>query len=153
MYKSCSFFGHRNIESNDDLKSRLINIVERLIKDNFGIFYFGGFGEFDDMCYKVVTELKKKYPHIRRVFCLYDTRHKRIDRRPEWLRVEEYEEYIYLDIDYDYWYTRIYYRNIEIINRSDFVIFYAKDIATSGAYKALKYAISRKVKFINLRTQ
>lgn len=34
--------------------------------------------------------------------------------------------------------------------RSDFVIFYANKIETSGAYKALKYAKKIKRKFYNL---
>lgn len=60
MKKICSFFGHKKIEITEKLKERVKNFIERLIvKDNYTIFLFGGFSEFDYMCYKIVSELKK----------------------------------------------------------------------------------------------
>lgn len=113
-------------------------------------FYFGGLGQFDDLCYQTISELKIKYPHIRRIFCVSDPRWVRWDKRPQWLKNEVYEEVVYLDLKYDYWYTRIYYRNCEIINQSDIVVFYVKTKEKSGAYKALYYAKSKKKKFVNI---
>ena len=150
MYKSCSFFGHREIEELQNVKSKLIDIIETLIKEDYRYFYFGGFGEFDDLCYQIVSEKKKKYPYIKRIFCLYDARHKKRDKRPKWLLNEEYEEYVYFDMEYDYWYTRIYYRNIEILKKSDFCIFYSKEKKNSGAYKLLQYAKKNKYNYINI---
>lgn len=150
VYKICSFFGHREIEITEDLVLKLTVFIEKLIVNkNFGIFYFGGFGMFDDLCYKIVSQLKQKYPYVKRIFCLSDPRHQRVSKRPNWLKNEEYEEYVYLELKYDYWYTRIYFRNCEMINRSDFVIFYAKENEDSGAYKALQHAIKNKKDFIN----
>ncbi len=60
------------------------------------------------------------------------------------------EEFTYLPLDYNYWYTRIYYRNCEMIDRSDCVIFYAEQKKESGAYKALRYAQKKKKPHINL---
>lgn len=149
-YKSCSVFGHKEIKINDELVEKLRNIFEKLIlQENVRYFYFGGLGEFDELCHKVVTELKVKYPDIARIFCLYDPRHQRANKRPSWLNNENYEEITYLYLDYDYWYTRIYYRNQEIINRSDFVVFYVKSQQNSGAYKAMQYAIQKKKQVIN----
>ena len=61
MNKVCCFIGHREISVTEELKSKLKDIIENLInKENFGIFFFGGFGEFDDLCHEVVTALKKQ---------------------------------------------------------------------------------------------
>ena len=39
---------------------------------------------------------------------------------------------------------------LEIINNSDFVIFYVKETNESGAYKAMQYAIKEKKKLVNI---
>ncbi len=147
--KACSFFGHSEIEINDDLKNRLSTTIEKLIADGYGYFYFGGFGMFDDLCWQIVTKLKDKYPFIKRIYCLFDPRHLRKSKRPKWLKDEDYEEFVYLDLDFDWWYKRIYFRNCAIIDRSDCVIFYVNHTQNSGAYKAMKYAKGKKA-YINL---
>lgn len=150
---TCSFFGHREIEITQDLIIKLQSIIEDLIVNKeYKTFYFGGFGEFDDLCYKIVSELKINHPFIKRVFCLSDPRHTRVSKRPKWLTKEQYEEYVYLDLEFDYWYQRIYFRNIEMINQSDFVIFYVNKTENSGAYKALQYAKKKKKPFVNIFT-
>lgn len=149
--RSCSVFGHSKIEVTTELKGNLISVFETLItKENVKYFYFGGFGEFDDLCHTVLTELKNKYPQIYRIFCLADPRQLELSKRPKWLKDEDYEEITYLDLDYDYWYTRIYYRNCEIIDRSDFVVFFVNHSEHSGAYKAMRYALKKKKRILNI---
>lgn len=67
-HKSCSFFGHRNIEMTEELYIKVKTIVEDLIL-NHGVsdFLFGSRSNFDDICHKAVTELQKKYPFVKRV--------------------------------------------------------------------------------------
>lgn len=102
LIKLCAVFGHSKIFVTEELKENLKNIIENLISnENFGIFYFGGFGEFDTLCWQLVTELKEKYPHIKRVYYLSDPRHLRKSKRPKWLRDEDYEDFIYLDLAFD----------------------------------------------------
>ena len=150
-YKICSVFGHSTIDICDELIIRLKLKFEHLIRDeNYGIFYFGGFGMFDDLCWQIITELKQIYPHIQRVFCLSDPRHQRISKRPKWLKSEDYEQIIYLDLDFDWWYQRIYFRNVEIINQSDYIVFYVINTNGSGANKALQYAKKKKKSFENI---
>lgn len=152
-FKSCSCFGHNKINVSKHLKEKLMSIFKELIsKENVKYFYFGGFGEFDDLCHSIITELKNEHPEIYRIFCLSDPRHPRLSKRPKWLKDEDYEEITYLDLNFDYWYTRIYYRNCEIIDRSDFVVFYVNHTEKSGAYKALQYAIKKKKQIINICT-
>ena len=142
---SCSFFGHRDFEPNNGLKQELCNLIEKLILEkDCKTFYFGGFGDFDCECYKIVSKLKEKYPYIRRIFCLPDKKHEKERKRPSWIQEYLCEEYVYLDLTYDYWYTRIYYRNCEIIKNSDFVIFYVNTNLNGGANKALNFAKKQK---------
>lgn len=151
IHKSCSVFGHSKIVITNSLKEKLYLTFENLIRqENVGYFYFGGFGEFDDLCWQIVTSLKEKYPNIKRIFCLSDVRYQKISKRPKWLNSVDYEEIIYLDLDFDYWYTRIYYRNVEMVNRSDIVVFYVNHSEQSGAYKILQYAIKKEKQYINI---
>ena len=67
--KSCCFFGHRRIDETEELKNRLCGIVENLIvNEKVDTFFFGSKSQFDDLCHKIVTELKEKYPHIKRIY-------------------------------------------------------------------------------------
>lgn len=150
IYNSCSVFGHRKIEITKELEYKLVATFEDLIKQGCKNFYFGGFGEFDDLCHKVISELKNIYPCVQRIFCLADPRHQRISKRPKWLKDEDYEKFIYLDLDFDWWYQRIYYRNCAIIDLSDYIVFYVIKTNNSGANKALEYAIKKKKTFKNI---
>lgn len=145
----CSFFGHRKIDKTIELENKLKDIIEDLIVNKqVGIFYFGGFGDFDDLCWQIVSEAKKIHSEIKRIYCLSDPRHLRASKRSKWLKDEDYEEFVYLDLNFDWWYQRIYYRNCEMINQSDYIIFYVRNTENSGAYKALQYAKRKKVDFI-----
>lgn len=148
---TCSLFGHNEIEVTNELKQNSTNLFIDMIENkNVNCFYFGGLGQFDDLCWQIITGLKTRYKDIVRVFCLADPRHQRLSKRPKWLKNEDYEEIVYLELDFDYWYTRIYYRNCEIVNRSDYVVFYVNHTKGSGAYKAMQYAIKHKKSIINV---
>lgn len=142
--KICAFFGHREVSNMEQTKLAVENRVRDLIEKGYGIFCFGGFGEFDQLCWEVVSQLKKEKPYLRRIFYLWDERHTRPNKRPKSLKDEDYEEFIYLDLEFDWWYRRIYYRNLEIIKQSDCVVFYITHTQNSGAYKAYEYA--KKIK-------
>lgn len=150
LKSSCSFFGHRKINISAQLREKLSTILESLIKNGCIDFYFGGFGEFDDLCYSIISKLKTNYDHIRRIYCICDQRLERSGKRPKWLNDNNYEEIIYIEPSFNWWYQRIYFRNIEIIEKSDIVIFFVEKTAHSGAYKALQYVQKRKKEFINI---
>ena len=66
--KTCSFFGHRTIFLTEELKRRTRELIEHLIRvENVAVFLFGSRSEFDSLCHLLVTELKEKYPHIKRI--------------------------------------------------------------------------------------
>ena len=63
--KVCSFFGHRKIETTEELKQKVKEVIEDLIVNhNVLIFLFGSRSDFDYLCHLVVTELREKYPNI-----------------------------------------------------------------------------------------
>ena len=146
----CSFFGHRNITITKSLVENTKEAIYKALKDNIFTFYFGGFGDFDDLCYKIVTQLKNDFPqyNIQRIFCV--PTEKMLRKRPAWLKQENYEEIIFLTPSFDSWYKSIYFRNCAMIDNSDFCIFYVENRENSGAYKTYKYALKKKVMSVNL---
>ncbi len=144
-YKICCFFGHREMDFNPDLAHKVREKLEKLItEENYGVFKFGGYSAFDYGCLDVVKELKLKYPHIKTVLCLWDG-----SAPPRWADRKNYDETEFLPLDFDYWYTRLYYRNKAMIDTSHFCVFYVCKTENSGAYKAMKYAVLKKRPFIN----
>ena len=66
---TCCFFGHRTINETEELKSKLIEIIEKLIVDEkVDTFLFGSKSRFNSLCLELVTEIKEKYPHIKRIY-------------------------------------------------------------------------------------
>ena len=67
-HKKCSFFGHRNVVITEKLKNKVTKLVENLIiNENVNVFLFGSCSNFDYLCHLIVTELKEKYPKIKRI--------------------------------------------------------------------------------------
>ena len=60
MKKTVCFIGHRKIDDTTELRKRLCGILRELIDNGMTDFIFGVRSAFDDLCYEVVTELKKK---------------------------------------------------------------------------------------------
>jgi uncharacterized phage-like protein YoqJ len=121
--KVCCFIGHRNVKKTLELREKLTNTIRWLITEN-GVdkFLFGSKSNFDDFCQEVVKELREEYPHIMRVYVrMY---------YPE--LGEPYIGYILRDFEDTYMPERIenagvaryVERNQEMINASDYCIFY-----------------------------
>ena len=65
--KSCCFIGHRKINDTPELRERLRGILSELMQNGAVNFLFGDHSAFNDLCYETVTELKEKYPTIKRI--------------------------------------------------------------------------------------
>ena len=148
--KTCSCFGHSNVDITDELIARTNVEIDRAIEDGVRIFLFGGRSDFDDLCYDLVTQKRNDSPqlNIRRVFCF--ALDKQLGKPPRWFIKKEYEALECPTKDFDYWYTAIYYRNLAMIDQSDFILFWVEERENSGAYKTYLYAVKKHKRIVNL---
>lgn len=167
--KTCCFFGHRKIAGADELRKKLYEIIEDLIIHKYvDTFLFGSKSDFDKLCLDVVTELKYKYQHIRRVYV-----------RAEFQYInDDYKSYLLQSYDDTYYPEKIscsgraiyVERNKIMIDSSDICIVYYKDDYSpprrknsrgdltdyqtkSGTKIAYEYARAKKKDTINLSHQ
>ena len=159
--KSCCFFGHRKIEITDTFKITLYNTIKKLIiEENVSIFYFGNKSQFNDICYSVVCELKKLYPHIKRVYVR--AQFPVISKNYEAYLLEKYEETYYPHRVINAGKASYIKRNYEMIENSTFCVIYydenyipparknSNTLSESGTKIAFKYAMKQKKILINL---
>lgn len=145
-YKTCSFFGHAEVKNSQEVKKQLYGVIYKMIIDkNVGIFYFGGKGEFDYIGNLVVSQLKKEFGYLNRIYCAESEYAAR-----KLKTVGEYDKTIYFDLHNVNWQRRIYFRNEKLVDISDYVIFFVERLESSGAGKIYKYALKTKKEYINL---
>ena len=147
--KICSFFGHRDVEITDELLAKTTAEIEKSVDFGCRIFYFGGFSDFDALCYQIVTKLKEQTPEIKRVFCV--PLEKYIRKNAPYFKREDYDEIIYLQPTLEGWYKSIYFRNCAMIDNSDLIIFCVEERKNSGAYKTYEYAQKKRKFSINVK--
>lgn len=143
----CCFFGHRTINETEELKMKLSDNIEKLITDKKAdIFLFGSKSRFNSLCLELVTKLKEKYPHIKRVYV-----------RAEYPIISDnFKAYLFESYDDTYYPEKIMgagkatyiKRNFEMIDKSNFCIVYYDETHSpanrkSGTKLALDYAIKQ----------
>ncbi len=70
--KTCSCFGHSDVDLTDDLIVRTRIEIDKAVADGVRIFLFGGRSDFDDLCYDLVTEKRNDSQlNIKRCFVLH----------------------------------------------------------------------------------
>ncbi len=168
-HKSCSFFGHRTIEINDILKEKIISTIEKLItKYKIQNFLFGSKSDFNDLCHLVVSELKAKYPNIKRICYTCKSESFTLESDREHLEkvyfkilnttihLLGFEEEVEHKTKYSAGKASYIERNQAMINDSDFCIFYYDENyipsakTNSGTKTAYNYALQKKKNIINL---
>lgn len=152
---TCCFFGHRKIVITECLVESLQNEIEKLINEKkVNIFLFGSRSEFDDLCHKVVSELKQKYSDIIRIYV-----------RAEYPYIDdEYRNYLLQRYDDTYFPDKIIRagkasyieRNNEMIERSKYcIVYYDENYSPaktkSGTKIAYEYAKRKGLCIINLK--
>ena len=146
--KICSFFGHRDTKPTDELYKKTASAINKALELGYRTFYFGGYGSFDELCHKIVTNIKDESSelNIKRIYCISQERYLR--KNVPYFNKSDYDDIIYLTPSFEGWYKSIYFRNCAMIDKSGFIIFYAEERDSSGAYKAYKYAKKQKDKLI-----
>ena len=164
--KTCSFIGHRNTKATPELSSELRKTIIRLIEEKgVKIFLFGSASRFDDLCLKIATEIKAEYPEIQRVYVR--SQYPYIEKRYKDYLLESYDDTL-MPIRIENAGKASYVeRNQEMINASDFCVFYydeeykpplrkqsRRSITSyqpnSGTKLAYEYAKQKKKEIINL---
>ena len=153
MY-TCCFFGHRIIDETDELKNRLSDVIEKLIiEQKIDTFLFGSKSRFDSLCLELVTKIKEKYTHIKRIYV-----------RAEYPVIsDDYKEYLLKSYEDTYYPENIVgagravyvQRNRDMINNSRFCVVYhelncSSTTRKSGTKIALDYAIKKGKEIIIL---
>ena len=148
------FFGHRRIDETEELKSKLLNIIERLIVDEkVDTFLFGSKSRFDSLCLELVTKIKEKYPHIKRIYVRAE--YPQINQQYTNYLLESYEDTYYPKHMIGSGRAVYVERNYEMINKSHFCIVYydEQNVPTtrkSGTKIALDYAKKRGKRIISV---
>lgn len=142
LENTCCFIGHREISVTDELKEKLRVVIECLIVDeNIDTFLFGSKSQFDDLCYDIVTEIKKKYPHIKRIFVRAEYPY--IDESYEAYLLESYEDTYFPKSVLDAGKARYVKRNCEMIDNSRFcIVYYKEDYSPKGRKSGTKIALA-----------
>ena len=143
------------------LKATVIELIEKGVKT----FLFGSKSEFDELAWEVVTELKVKYPFIKRVYVRAAFQH--VDEFYVKYLLKLYEEtYFPPKIENAGKFSYVE-RNFEMIDNSAYCVFYydesyvpkeetkKRDIlrptrSKSGTRVAYNYAIKNNKKIINV---
>ena len=145
---ACCFFGHRTINETKELRDKLYRIIENLIiNESVDTFLFGSKSRFNDLCLELVSKLKEKHPHIKRIYV-----------RAEFPIIsDDYKSYLLESYEDTYYPAKIINsgravyveRNFEMINQSRFCVVYYDESYTpskrkSGTKIALDYATKHK---------
>lgn len=148
LENTCCFIGHREINMTDELKEKLRMVIKRLItEESVDTFLFGSKSQFDDLCWDIVTEIKKKYSHIKRIFVRAEYPY--IDESYKAYLLECYEDTYFPKAVLGAGKASYVKRNCEMIDNSRFCIVYYKEDYTpkgrkSGTKIALDYAEKKK---------
>ena len=150
---TCCFFGHRTINETKELKEKLCDVIENLIvNEKVDTFLFGSKSRFDSLCLELVTKIKEKHPHIKRVYV-----------RAEYPVIDEsYLAYLLKSYENTYYPKKLVgagravyvERNCEMIDHSRFCVVYYDKAHTpakrkSGTKLAYDYAAKRDRVILN----
>jgi len=152
--KTCSFIGHRKIELTDKLKQKLKVVIEDLIvNQNVLTFLFGSRSEFNTLCHNIVTELKEKYPNIKRIAytcrsetCVLESEREKWQELYSLIQRQEeqllgYEEEFEHKTKYTSGRASYVERNYAMIETSDYCIFYYDENYEPEMRKYSKHSI------------
>ena len=162
----CCFFGHRIIKETQNLEKSVCKAVEDLIiNKHVDTFYFGSKSRFNDFCYRIVSKLKEKYPHIERIYVRAEFPYINDSYRNYLLKF--YEDTYYPENLLNAGKAVYVKRNFEMINKSKYcIVFYDENYLPperkkrrsdlteyqpkSGTAIAYEYAVKKKLFIVNV---
>lgn len=174
--KRCCFIGHRTIEQTDELLALLTDTIRRLIlEEGVCYFLFGSRSAFDDLCHRIVTEFQQEFPNIVRVAYTRRSEYavkaeEKVKMERTWatilkteVKLKDYDAEVQSDRVFSVGKASYVERNQEMIDDSDFCVFYYnesylpprrkrsnRDLSSyqpkSGTQLAYEYAIQKSKK-------
>ncbi len=137
-----AFCGHGDIAPSESgvLSEKICKTVIELIKGGAREFLLGGYGAFDNLCAKIVYDLKDEYPHIKSVLVI-----PYLDREYN-MRLYDISEYPPINVPRRF---AILKRNEYMVEQADVVVAWVK-YGFGGASKTYEYAKRKKKRIINL---
>lgn len=151
-HKNCCFIGHRKINKTAELKENLREIIEGLINEGADTFLLGSKSEFNSLCYEVLSDIKEKHPHIKRIYVRAE--YPVIDEDYRRYLLGMYEDTCFPEKAVGAGRAAYIKRNFYMIDKSDICVFYYdKNIKylhrKSGTKAAFEYAEKRGKRIIN----
>lgn len=128
--------------------------IQSLINAGVTTFLFGSKSKFNDLCLKIVTEFKKDYPYLKRIFVRAEYEY--INQDYENYLLEQYEQTYFSKLAHNS--DRLAYikRNNEMIDKSDICVFYYEENyklpsnKSSGTKTAFDYTKTKNKPMINI---
>lgn len=154
-HRTCCFIGHRTINETEELKTKLLETIEDLIvQEKVDTFLFGSKSRFNSLCHELVSELKEKYPHIKRVYVRAEFQFISDSYRD--FLLESYEDTFYPEKIVGSGRAAYVERNLEMINNSRFCVIYYDETydptkRKSGTKIALDHAMKHNKVIITFR--
>ena len=146
MIKSCSCFGKTKDIHKAGLAESVFVFYEYLIQEQgFNVFYFGGVGEFDEICFNAILKLKEKYHNIKTVLVL--PQNSVVSKSLKKKHVGKFDGTIVAESNEIR--LPILSRNTFVANSSDFILFYASESGRGGDTKILNFAKEKNIPFMN----
>ena len=151
---TCCFFGNRTINETEELKSKLDEMIEKLVvEEQVDTFLFGSKSRFNSLCQETVAEIKEKHPHIKRVYVRAEYPY--ISEHYKNYLLESYEDNYYPEKILNSGRASYVERNYEMIDNSHYCIVYYDEQGVpstrkSGTKIALDYAVKRSKKIIRV---
>ncbi|MBO5022363.1 MAG: hypothetical protein J6C53_02670 [Clostridia bacterium] len=155
MDKTITFFGHREIFADDEVKERLIGVLNEKVSKGYNNFLIGTHGEFDKIALSSCLYIKRNINNkikITIVLTSFSFLNKKsvVSCNLEFYKREGCKTIVY-DIEEQHFKNRIIVSNKHMIDDSDLIICYVNmDRYRSGAKRAVQYAIQQGKEIINL---
>ena len=135
--KRCCFIGHRTIEESEELFTLLRDTIKLLIlEEGVRYFLFGSRSAFDDLCHRLVTEFQQEFPNIVRVAYTRRSEYavkaeEKVKMERTWatilkteVKLKDYDAEVQSDRVFSAGKASYVERNQEMIDDSDFCVFY-----------------------------
>ncbi len=141
-----TFCGHSNFDSDDGIKKKFIEILEKEVGDNATHFYFGDYGGFDRFSKSVCYQYKKTHPNCKLYFVSPYNDRNYIKHRLYY--IEGYDSSIIPDLKC-FKKFGVLERNRWMVDQADLVIAFVEH-SWGGASKTLNYAYKKNKRVINI---